>query len=319
MSSYIKWHEQSPLLILLFFSVVQTLNFFSQAEVLFTALSFTSVALSIFCLAKTQISLPGNITQQVIIGLVLWNWFIFILASCLLSQNKLPNEWLYIVGLSSYLLLSLKSANIINIAGWLFLLALELQTELLNLNISHDYLYAISFIILMNVVSRQAQSLKLALNTAKTIDDLTGCIQPKQFKKELSKAVEMCTRYSTPVTNLSLQFDKDHKLLTNLGAHQYDLLVRELTQVCQSRLRTTDILCRYTDQAFIILLPGTAQENALFLADDLLKSCNAYEFSCLKNITNGSIKITSCLNFLYKVHEYNTNETWEQWLHNTMS
>ena len=48
-----------------------------------------------------------------------------------------------------------------------------------------------------------------------------------------------------------------------------DLVLREVAQLCQEVVRDTDLVARYGGEEFVILLPETALDGALMVADRL--------------------------------------------------
>lgn len=127
---------------------------------------------------------------------------------------------------------------------------------------------------LMSLIQRFIFDLEAKLNTAKETDKLTGCIQPSVFKNELEKVVQLHERYSTPFSLVCIKYQSHF----SIESHFQTWLI-ELVNLYQSRLRKTDVLCRFDTQKFMILLPSTNTTNAEALILDLKSCANAYEFS----------------------------------------
>ena len=91
--------------------------------------------------------------------------------------------------------------------------------------------------------------------------------------------------------------------IAGIGREKFDQYQISLSQVWNSRLRNTDVLCRYQDGLFLVLLPSTKFDSALLLATDLIKASNDYEFDSQKNITIQT-----------KTVAHDGLENWEDWL-----
>jgi len=238
-------------------------------------------------------------------------WLAFLVSS-LNHTVTIIIPWLFVLTAAAYISISPSKADVLNTVGIICLMISNINTE--PMLAIQSVLPLIVFVSVMSVIMRQMGMLSKALISAQTMDALTGSLNPLQFKKEVEKSTELHRRYATSVSNLTLIFDAQGSLLNTLGQRAYAIYIKELAQVCQSRLRNTDILCRYSDEFFIILLPSTDFKSADYLAKDLLKSCKAYEFSCAKEHTTLNTATSSVVSFKYQICELLNNENWESWL-----
>ena len=238
-------------------------------------------------------------------------WVAFIISN--FNHSIIPVlPWLFVLSIATYISMSPNKADILNVIGISSVMLSNITTT--PILTCQSMLPLIVFVTVISVIMRKIKVLSKDLIDAQTMDALTGSLNPLHFKKEIEKATELHRRYATSVSNLTLTFDAQGSLLNTLGQQAHALYIKELAQVCQSRLRNTDILCRYSDVFFIILLPSTDVTNADYLAKDLLKSCKAYDFSCTKENKHLANSTTSPVNFSYQICELLDNENWESWL-----
>tara|TARA_R110001599_G_scaffold79315_3_gene214897 strand:+ start:1010 stop:1942 length:933 start_codon:yes stop_codon:yes gene_type:complete len=166
------------------------------------------------------------------------------------------------------------------------------------------------FLLIASITQKSIHDLKNKLNIALKTDNLTGCIQPNTFRNELEKVIQLHNRYATPFSLICIKYQNDFSTENDL-----QIWLKELTHLYQSRLRKTDILCRFTTQKFMVLLPSTSSENAEALLFDLKNCTNAYEFS-FKNSLTETIE-NPILHFSTEV--FIRNENIENWFNKIQS
>ena len=164
--------------------------------------------------------------------------------------------------------------------------------------------------ILITVLSDITKTLNSKLALSIKTDPLTGCIQPDEFKPELAKVVQLFDRYKTPFSLVCIKYESSFPSESEL-----QIWLKELAQLYQSRLRKTDILCRFSSQKFMILLPSTPHKNAQTLCSDLKKCAEAYEFSYLKSAYQDFVKT----NLKFATETYSEKDNLEEWLQQLQS
>jgi len=228
----------------------------------------------------------------------------------ILSSNSVRQgwelDWLFILIPCAYLLLNLKAANIINVTGLIVLQAVFYTDDYFT-NGTARLLPFFVLMVIANMLATQHVYLKSALKRSQTHDALTGCVNRVCFQHEIIKASDICRRYQINMSMISLQINEPSKQIALLGNERFDQYLTSLAQVWSSRLRNTDILCRYSDGIFIVLLPSTVLESALLLADELVKSSKDYDFNLQNNIQIRSKTMT-----------HDGTESWEDWLNRTV-
>lgn len=283
-------------------------------------LLFISVFQGIYGLVQTQFglalgfALSSGIQVSAIMSLrahraehgkLLWAvlsvWGCLILLSGYEQTTSLELHLLVI--LCSYFLLPLSSANRINILAWITLLLTQ-ESSLQALHLTSTFTAA-GIIICTNLVVKQISHMESEIAASHVTDKVTGCGNKEALLAEIEKAWAIYQRYNINAAVVRLHILKLPKLKEQLSEQQMNTLLTEIVQVWKSRLRNTDLLCRYDNEHFVCLLPNTKLDNAQHLAIDLCKACNDYEFS-----DNVKVSIESA------VAQCDQENNWEGWLRN---
>jgi len=112
---------------------------------------------------------------------------------------------------------------------------------------------------------RVEAELKRLANT----DPLTGVANRRPFLEQMATELARVRRFGTPASCLMLDFDHFKSINDQWGHSSGDAVLQHFTQLCQQRLRVTDLLGRLGGEEFAILMPGTALDGALELAEQL--------------------------------------------------
>ncbi len=118
-----------------------------------------------------------------------------------------------------------------------------------------------------------------ALHYQASHDALTGLINRREFENRLTAAVES-VRQDAQVRHALLYLDLDQFKLVNdtCGHPAGDQLLKQITGVLQSRVRTGDTLARLGGDEFGILLQSCPLDQALRVAEALRQAIRDYRF-----------------------------------------
>ena len=107
------------------------------------------------------------------------------------------------------------------------------------------------------------------LNRLAVYDSLTGLLNRRAFDKEAQKEFERARRYKRPLS--LVLFDIDHfKDVNDKHGHLIgDHVLRVLAGTVRKTTRSTDIVCRWGGEEFIILMPEQGRDQALATAERL--------------------------------------------------
>ena len=111
-----------------------------------------------------------------------------------------------------------------------------------------------------------------------SVDPLTQTFNRRAFAELSADIHASCARNGTEYAILLVDLDYLKALNDTHGHLAGDFVLRELAQLCQSNLRSDDILARFGGDEFIILLPRTGLTASLAIAERLQQSVEQFAF-----------------------------------------
>ncbi len=132
-------------------------------------------------------------------------------------------------------------------------------------------------------------------------DHETKLFNKKYFLAELHSTCARSKRHENPLSLLFVSLDNFTKETYDKKTRK-DLLL-ELGKFFTSVTRASDILCRYDENHFAVLLPLTAKENALVLEDHLKEALKKHDF-----------RVTPEVEFSFATTQFDTDETEESFI-----
>jgi diguanylate cyclase (GGDEF)-like protein len=123
-------------------------------------------------------------------------------------------------------------------------------------------------------------------------DGLTSLFNRRAFDNRLADEVQRAMRYQRPLSLLMI--DIDHfKLYNDQHGHpQGDALLRELSTLFLSCVRSTDFVARYGGEEFVVILPETNADNALAVARSILERVCVHPFAHRETQPGGSLTVS---------------------------
>lgn len=124
----------------------------------------------------------------------------------------------------------------------------------------------------------KVKELKDTLAIATTTDELTGLHNRKYLHERLDAEISRAKRYKTQIS--CLLFDIDFfKVVNDMYGYDWgDVLLRSLADKLKFLVRKEDVLTRYGDEEFLLVLPNTSEENAFLFAERFRKDIERMEF-----------------------------------------
>ncbi len=133
-------------------------------------------------------------------------------------------------------------------------------------------------------------------------DKLTGVWNRQKLEEVGEGEVQRLVRHGTLTSMLMLDLDDFKKINDTLGHAAGDTVLQAVTSSWLSILKPTDILGRWGGEEFIIILPGTGENDALLIAETLRAVTNTTSIAGIRGITV-SIGVSPCL----------SHDSWKSW------
>lgn len=124
----------------------------------------------------------------------------------------------------------------------------------------------------------KTKALQENLSVVSTTDSLTGLHNRFYLQERFAAEISRAKRYKTSLS--CLLFDIDFfKVVNDMYGYDWgDILLRSIADKLKSLVRMEDILTRYGDEEFIVILPNTSEENAFIFAERFRRSIEKMEF-----------------------------------------
>jgi diguanylate cyclase (GGDEF)-like protein len=114
-----------------------------------------------------------------------------------------------------------------------------------------------------------------ALAQAAVTDGLTGLKNRRVFQEALDSAVQMAERLQQPLSLIMFDIDHFKQFNDRFGHPAGDELLQQVAQVLRESARAYDVAARYGGEEFALLLPNTALEQAVQVAERLRQQIHA--------------------------------------------
>jgi len=98
-------------------------------------------------------------------------------------------------------------------------------------------------------------------------DGLTGLYNHRQFKKVFTEEVARAIRYEKPLSIILFDVDDFKKFNDTYGHPNGDVVLQEMAHMLRELLRDCDSVFRYGGEEFVALLPETALQEAIKVAE----------------------------------------------------
>lgn len=133
------------------------------------------------------------------------------------------------------------------------------------------------------LIVRANALLKIKINRDKiekvsTTDDLTGLHNRKYLQERLEEEISRSRRYGTKLS--CILFDLDFfKVVNDMYGYEWgDILLKNIANKLVAMARKEDIVTRYGDEEFLLVLPNTSEENAFLFGERFRREVEKMEF-----------------------------------------
>lgn len=111
------------------------------------------------------------------------------------------------------------------------------------------------------------KSLKDKITDISTIDDLTGLHNRKFLSERIESEMARAKRYKLSMSCALFDIDFFKTVNDMYGYECGDTLLKKIAEVLNNLARKEDIVTRYGDEEFLVLLPDTSEANAFIFAE----------------------------------------------------
>ena len=122
------------------------------------------------------------------------------------------------------------------------------------------------------------KELKDKIENISTTDDLTGLHNRKFLIERLESEMSRAKRYGSTVS--CILFDLDFfKVVNDMYGYEWgDVLLKKIAEMLLNLARKEDVVTRYGDEEFMVILPDTSEENAFIFAERFRRDVEKMSF-----------------------------------------
>lgn len=146
----------------------------------------------------------------------------------------------------------------------------------------------------MTSLEKETHNLKTVLvekNRQALSDALTGIPNRLAYEQRIQEEIGRWKRFGTPLSLAIWDVDYFKKVNDTYGHKAGDKVLKTIAQLLAQRIRNTDFMARFGGEEFVMLLPGTKEEETLRLVNELRKQVE----ECGFHYHGTAVKITvSC-------------------------
>ncbi len=137
--------------------------------------------------------------------------------------------------------------------------------------------------------SKELKALHSKLKEMLKIDELTGLSNRRHFMDFLNKMHSLSHRQGHSLSILMADIDNFKEINDNYGHHKGDQFLKAVGDILKSKIRNEDLAARMGGDEFVILLPETSLQEALYIAHRIKKCVKKIDI--LSEEENSSISI----------------------------
>ncbi len=116
-------------------------------------------------------------------------------------------------------------------------------------------------------------------------DILTKLGNRESFYQNIHMEIARAKRHATELSLIMFDIDRFNKINELYGQEAGDSVLIKIAQSVKDFLRTTDVLCRYSGDAFMIILPKVQSSGALILAQRIVEHIKCLDVAPVDGVT----------------------------------
>lgn len=143
-------------------------------------------------------------------------------------------------------------------------------------------LEAMIFVLLLAlvVIIMTAERLQNELKIQAMMDPLTQALSRRAFMTVIKTVVARSRRLSEPVSLIMIDIDRFKRINLRHGHMIGDAVLSQFGERVMEGRRAQDVFCRFGGEEFVLLLPGTAEDGALLVAERVREAITDTPFIC---------------------------------------
>ena len=110
------------------------------------------------------------------------------------------------------------------------------------------------------------------------VDGLTGVHNKRYFVEQLDRELSRASRHGRPLTMVICDIDHFKSVNDEFGHLAGDHVLKEVAQLCKSRIRPDDVIARYGGEELAMILPETDLAGGVLIADELRRRIASSSF-----------------------------------------
>lgn len=120
--------------------------------------------------------------------------------------------------------------------------------------------------------------LKEQIKVVSTTDELTGLNNRSYVHQRLDAELSRAKRYNMVLSCLLIDIDF-FKVVNDIYGYDWgDVLLKDIAEIIKKHARKEDIITRYGDEEFLLVLPNTDEDSAYVFSERLRKDIERMEF-----------------------------------------
>ncbi len=153
-------------------------------------------------------------------------------------------------------------------------------SDLIDLIVPTIFFFGAVFVFLVTILTlktTQALQRTFQLEQDSIMDSLLGIYNRSYLDRRLPEQFSSAKRYGYDLSVLMIDIDHFKSVNDNWGHQIGDQVLQNVTRMIKSRIRETDILCRYGGEELFIILPHTGGPEAMTKAEMIRTEIEAGE------------------------------------------